>query len=234
MTFARLKLHGVRIACATLLGLGSFGCIDGGVDVVIDAGAPDANEAGAPAGGQPRDNAPGGVDDIQDGTRNTIQIDETPPAEDAPPGGNQPPRGDAGAPTPAADDSAAIADLTRTLGDKFLTFGDSSFFSSGSITDNNELQLCAFGRFGMRVTRVTSTSFDTFSSEETFIGVWSVKEAGGQFVLELVVEDATDPNNVGVQQRRLTIDAAGNLFIDGVRTEAVDAAADCAAAERQP
>lgn len=206
----------VGAVAVSLVGLGGLGCGEGSGGGLLeelvgggDGGGRDLADGGGNGAGD--DEAGGQVGGIQDGTSNTIGIGEQPP------GGG------------AAD---AIAEFTRELGDKFITFGSSSFFSSGSITESVQLQTCAFGRFGMLVTRVTSTSFDTFSSEETLLGTWSVKAVGGGFVLELDVDRATDTNDIGVQQRVLTVDSNGNLFVDDARAEMADAAADCAAAQR--
>ncbi|HPF39973.1 MAG TPA: hypothetical protein P5081_11050 [Phycisphaerae bacterium] len=120
-----------------------------------------------------------------------------------------------------------------TLADRLFTFGDSSFFSSGSVTENNELQLCAFGRFAMRVTQITSTSFDTFSSERLMIGDWSVAAAGGgALTLTLSVDNASDPSDLGERRIVVRIDASGRVSFDGVRADVVDAAADCALAQQ--
>lgn len=214
---------------STLISLGAAGCVEDNVDRVVDSrvraidasisdptgggGVGQVSEAVGNGGGQSPDGP-------RDGSSNTIDIDETPPATSDP--------------SPARDDAAAtIAEFTNGLGDKIMTFGSSSFFSSGSITDSVQLQTCAFGRFGMQITRVTSTSFNTFSSEEAFIGTWSVKAVSDGFVLELVVEQATNASDVGVQQRVLTVDSNGNLLIDNARAEIADAAADCAAAQQQ-
>ncbi|MDX2200504.1 MAG: hypothetical protein SF069_16235 [Phycisphaerae bacterium] len=205
----------------SLVGLCGLGCGEGSgggllEELIGDGGGRDLADGGD--NGARDDEAGGQVGGIQDGTSNTIGIGEQPSGGGAPPVGGGP--------------AEALADLTRELGDKFITFGSSSFFSSGSITESVQLQTCAFGRFGMLVTRVTSTSFDTFSSEETLLGTWTVKAVRGGFVLELNVDQATDTNDIGVQQRVLTVDSNGNLFLDDERAEVADAAADCAAAQR--
>lgn len=133
--------------------------------------------------------------------------------------------------TPQGDDASRTDAVTAAFADKFFTFGSSSFFSGGSITDSDELQLCAFGRFGMRITRITSTSFDTFSSEDVLVGNWSIVIEGGAAVLVLDVDNAGDPADIGTRQIAVTFDAGGNAFFDGARSEAVDAAADCASAQ---
>lgn len=132
---------------------------------------------------------------------------------------------------PQGDDAAPADAVTAALADRFFTFGSSSFFSSGSITDSDELQLCAFGRFGMRITRITSTSFDTFSSEDLLVGNWSIVIDGGAAVLVLDVDNASDPADIGTRQIAVAFDAAGNAIFDGAKSEAVDAAADCASAQ---
>lgn len=187
-----------------------------------------------PAPSAPADAPAGGGRPNRGGGRPSDGASRPSDGADQPVDGGGRPRDSADQP-PVGDDAAAtIAEITRALGDKFLTFGSSSFFSSGSITSNNELALCAFGRFGMRVTRITSTSLNTFSSESALIGTWAVRVVGGQFVLELNVDNASDPNDIGVQQLVLTVDSNGNLLIDNARADVADATADCAAAQQQP
>lgn len=142
--------------------------------------------------------------EIQDGTSNTIAVGETP----------------AGAGRSERDAQTALAD-------KFFEFGASRFFSGGSITDNNELELCGVGQFGLRITRITSTSLDTFSSESTLFGRWSVTTQNGGLVLVLDVTQASDANDVG--QRRLAVRVNGGQFaFDGAAATVSSAAADCA------
>lgn len=262
MRTARISTWRIGLVFSALFTLGSFGCVDAELDRLIDevVGGLSESSSGSssPAAGTPVAGGGRGGANIQDGTSNTIGVGERPPPgpgapADAPvDGARRPadgaarpsddddrPTDDAARPSDGAaqptvgDDAAAtVAEFTRALGDKFLTFGSSSFFSSGSITANNELALCAFGRFGMRVTRITSTSLNTFSSESALIGTWEVKAVGGQFVLELTVDNASDPNDIGIQQLVLTVDSNGNLFIDDARADVADATADCAAAQQ--
>ena len=164
------------------------------------------NAASDPAGGRPD-----GRPDIQDGSSNTIVVGEDPAA-----GGR----------------NANVRALTTQLSDKRLEFGHSSFFSSGSITESDELVLCGFGRFGMRITRITSTSFDTFSSESTLFGTWSINAAGGGAALVLQVDDASDRADLGVRQLAIQLATTGAVLVDGERATVTDAAGDCAAARQ--
>lgn len=199
---------------------------DGTSNTIVVGERPTGNASGGPAarpGGGGTSEPVGGSQAGGDGQPRPV--DTSSPA---------PPTSPAPAAQPPADQSAAIvAQLTQALGDTFLTFGDSSFFSSGSITESSELQLCAFGRFGMRVTTITSTSLDTFSSEDTRFGAWSVRALDGGFVLELNVDDASDPADVGIRQLVLTVNDDGTaLFLDGARADVSDASADCEAARQ--
>ena len=179
-----------------------------------------ADEAGATTGDAPadadQDDSSAGGEDQSD----SEQPADTPVA---------PPADDAGA---AADDTAdAVAQLTEQFGDKLFEFGSSQFFSSGSITSSVELELCAFGRFGMRVTRITSTSLNTFSSEDTLLGAWSIAIRDGGPVIVLNTDQASDEGDIGVRELPLAVDDAGALLIDGEPASVSDAAADCAAAQ---
>lgn len=127
--------------------------------------------------------------------------------------------------------AATIDAVTTAIADRLFTFGHSSFFSSGSITENNDLELCGFGRFGLRITRITSTSFDTFSSENILVGTWSIEAAGSDLTLVLVVDDASDPADIGTRRIALSSDANGDILFDGERADIADATADCAAAQ---
>lgn len=191
---------------------------------------------------------------IQDGTSNTIAIGEATPGDsrigrlpriDAAgdgSSGDQPVPSDAAPGEPAAGDTAdqdaAVNPdaanrraLLSALEDRLLTFGDSSFFSGGSITDSNELQLCAFGKFAMRVTRVTSTSLDTFSSESLLIGSWSIETVGDAALIVLNVESASSADDLGLRRLPVAIDPISQrIIVNGAPAESFDVAADCATA----
>lgn len=181
-------------------------------------------EEGLPTG-RGSDTTPGDGS-IADGTSNTILIGEEPdtqtPADPAPPTGAPP--------APPVDNLAA--QFQAALGDRFLEFGEASFFSSGSITANHELVLCAFGRFGMRITQVTSTDLGSTSSERSLTGTWSVQSQGQRLLLVLNVEEASDPDDVGTQAFELAADADNHLFVDGAAANVADATTDCRAAQQ--
>lgn len=194
-------------------------------DVVINPGG---NAGGGTAGG---DGAARGAAPIQDGTSNTIIRDEISgdPAPVTRDSGGRPAGGEpSSSPAPATD-----AQMVGVLSDTFVEFGSSSIFDSGSITESVLLQLCGFGRFGMRVTRITSSTFGDLSSEEFLVGTWTVEQgqrAGS--VLVLNVEQASDPNDVGERRLSLAPSASGGLLVDGEQATVSSAAAECAAARQ--
>lgn len=226
------------------------------LDELLDAvrderAAAEQDERGVPAVGNRGDRG-GGVPVIADGSSNTIFV-----GEDTARRGERP---ETSAPAPSGDGSVREVDpdggdgvvsperpadppvdpptdnlvgqLTAQLSDRFFEFGTSSFFDSGSITENTELQTCGFGRFGMRVTRITSSTVGDLSSESTLIGTWSVALNGADPVLVLNVESASDPADVGTRQIAVAVDPnTGEIFFDGNRASVTDASADCAAAQ---
>lgn len=250
-----MKCHALlaRSACTVRLAmfLGALAAAGCTIEAAIDdlavtqgdvAAAADSNR-GAPRGAS-------GNATITDGASNTINVGENPPPADnlgsprppaPPPPGSPPPTPDAGSsPAPpaagaspdAAQQAQERAEITALLGDKQFEFGDSSFFSSGSITENNVLVLCAFGRFGMQVTRITTTSFGgDLSSETTLFGTWTVEFADRAPLLVLNVDDAADPADRGPRRISLASNAAGNLLLDSAVASIRDAAATCAAAQ---
>lgn len=203
-------------------------------------------------GGDPRqpsgDGSVRGVDEIRDGSSNTISVGEDPaapgtsdprPAEPAPP--EPAPPEPAPSEPPAAEPGSGLtpevlAEITAQLGDKFFTFASSSGNSDNNafLTGTNELALCAFGRFGRRETTIFSSGGTTFDSTTDSIGTWSVIAVDGQPVLELRVESSGDANAPSRVLLPIAADANGTLFLDGQRATVSDAAADCAAAQATP
>jgi hypothetical protein len=132
------------------------------------------------------------------------------------------PGGDDGDTRPGGGDASAA--LTEALGDKLVTIGTSRSFSSGSITETQEIRLCRSGSVLLTVTTITSTFGDfsnTFDSTETFDGTWRVRLVDAATVLELAVGEA--------EPRRLTVagDSTGRLIVDGVVADVADATGPC-------
>lgn len=184
---------------------------------------------------------------IQDGSSNTIQFGEQPVG-----GANQPPSGvaddqtsapalvdgtpSAGAAAPPSTPSATPVisqEAVDALGDKFFSFGSSSGNSDNNafVTGTTELQLCRFGKFGMRETTIFSSSIGTFDSTSNSLGSWTVLQQRGRLVLRLTIEQTNDSNPVAEQNFELVFNNGGVSF-DGSQADVSDATAECAAAEQ--
>ncbi len=195
-------------------------------DVVINPGGNARGGGGVIGDGSVRDVPP-----VQDGTSNTITRDEI-SNEPAPVTRDPGPQAGGGEPSPSPAPSTD-AQMVAALSDTFVEFGASSIFSSGSITESVLIQLCGFGRFGMRVTRITSSTFGDLSSEDFMVGTWTVERGQrASSVLVLSVEQASDPNDVGERRLVLAPSASGGLLVDGEQATISSAAAECATARQ--
>jgi len=140
------------------------------------------------------------------------------------------------APAPALSDDEIIARLTAALNDKFFEFGSASGNGDRDafVTGFTKLQLCAFGRFGMKKTTSFSSDVGGQFSEDFYLGTWSVKVREGLAFIDLVIESTNDDTAPPVMSLSVDIDLAdGTVIIDSDRARASDAAADCAAAQQQ-
>ncbi|MBK8913151.1 MAG: DUF1559 domain-containing protein [Phycisphaerales bacterium] len=149
------------------------------------------------------------------------------PADNAPGGApNSGAPNSGGGSTSAASEAADEAALESQFANNRFEFGSSSFFSGGSITENSDLTLCNGRRFGMLVTRITSTQFNTFSSESQLIGEWSIDITPQGTDLILNVRSASDPADVGTRRLPLTANDT-TLFIAGNAARIADATNAC-------
>jgi hypothetical protein len=215
-----------------MLGIAMLAWAAGCVEIAGDLPDVAINPGGNARGGDvvSGDGAARDVPRVQDGTSNTIIRDEISgePAPVTPDPGQQAGGEPSPSPAPSTD-----AQLVAALSDTFVEFGTSSIFSSGSITESVLIQLCGFGRFGMRVTRITSSTFGDLSSEEFLVGTWTVERGQrASSVLVLSVEQASDPNDVGERRLVLAPSASGGLLVDGAQATISSAAAECATAQQ--
>jgi hypothetical protein len=195
---------------------------DAGADAPAGGGFPADDPTSAPApGGDSVDPLPGAGDE--------------PGAAPGDNGGGAP----AIPPTPAPqDDAARIAEVTARLADRFFETSSSSGNSGNNafVTGVQQMQLCEFGRFGRREETIfsgsTPTDFVDTSSEDIFLGTWSVKIIQGFTVLELNIDQSDEPINNPIRQILVEFTPDGRVAFDGsVATSEQDAAADCAAAQ---
>ena len=143
------------------------------------------------------------------------------------PGGGDGGSNGGGGNDPGPNDSLAST-IEAALANKLVSFGSSQFFSSGSITETNDMTLCASRRLHLVVTTITSTSLDTFDSTETFDGTWSIEVDGGSGTLALDVGEAA------LRRFAVSVDGAGTVFIDGQEATVDDASGACGGAEPEP
>jgi hypothetical protein len=108
----------------------------------------------------------------------------------------------------AGEATAALAD--RALGIRH---------ADGAVT---EMILCGFGRFALREA--------TAAAELRANGTWAVRVEDGATVLELTLEEVTDPSTDRARRFTLAVRAGGGVLLDGIAAETADVAADCAAA----
>ena len=129
--------------------------------------------------------------------------------------GNPPPDGG------SSSNDDVVTRIENALANKLVSTGSSQFFSSGSITETDDMTLCGSHQVHLVVTTITSTSLNTFDSTETFDGTWSVQVDAGAATLELAVGEP--------QPRRfaVAVDAAGTVFIDGNEATVSDASGAC-------
>jgi hypothetical protein len=124
-----------------------------------------------------------------------------------------------------SQDGELAGRIERAIANTLLSVGSTEFFSSGTITETNDMTLCASHQLTLVVTTVTSTSIgdisNTFDSTETFDGTWSIEVDGGAATLALAVGEP--------QPRRFAIevDAAGTVFLDGREAAVGDASGAC-------
>jgi hypothetical protein len=71
-------------------------------------------------------------------------------------------------------------DVTAALANKLVSHGSDQFFSGGSIVETDDMTLCGSGSVHLVVTTITTTTFDDFSSTDTFDGTWTVTVASGR------------------------------------------------------
>jgi hypothetical protein len=141
-------------------------------------------------------------------------------------------RGGSDGPAGPGSEGQAVQSITEALGNKLVTLESSRFFSSGSITESQQMRLCSSGAVDLVVTTITSTTGlgdidNTFDDTKTFDGTWRVRLVAGAPVLELDVGEA-EPRQLAITQ-----DDQGGLFLDGTRAEIADGAAECGGAPGQ-
>lgn len=183
------------------------------------------NEGGARGGGR----GDGSVRQISDGSSNTVDIGLPP---DDPTSAPAPSDDSSGG---AADNSAALAAIRAALADQLFHFASSSGNSDNNafVTGVTDLQLCDFGRFGMREFTSFASSVGDFSSEHFLSGTWAVQESGGSVFVVLTVEQSTRQNEDAQRALLLQQDRAGTFLFDGAAADSENVAADCAAAAQQ-
>ncbi|QOJ15713.1 MAG: hypothetical protein HRU75_14145 [Planctomycetia bacterium] len=186
--------------------------------IAVPGRANDGNNGGLPG------NTPGASSGAPPDNPTSAPADSAPGGAANAPGAGSPATGSA--PPPASSEAADEAALESQFANNRFEFGSSSFFSGGSITDNSDLVLCNGRRFGLLVTRITSTQFSTFSSESRLAGEWSIDVTPQGTDLVLNVQSASDPADVGL--RRLPLTASNTtLFISGNAASISDATAAC-------
>lgn len=221
------------------------------------AGCPTGGD-GLPSGGSfPGETAPPagrGAGRINDGSSNTILIGEDggrtlgdgsvrsigngASGSDGSGAGGLPADDPTSAPSPStvpADNSAALAAIRAEIADSLFHFASSSGNSGNDafVTGVTDLQLCGFGRFGMREFTSFASSVGDFSSEHFLVGTWTLQESRGNIFVVLTIEQSTRENEDATRALLLQRDGAGNFAFDGALAERENAAADCAAAQQQ-
>ncbi len=121
-------------------------------------------------------------------------------------------------PDPAIDTDAMISELTQLFGNTRSTFGRSSGSSDNDrfLTGNNDLTLCANGRFFLRETLIFSSADSPgFTSENDSVGTWAIVVLQGNLpAIELRVEQSSDQNQAAVLQFLIAADDRGRLFLN--------------------
>lgn len=208
---------------------GAIGCGGlklGDLGAIISADPNSILDPNEPQGRLPGDGRPR-TPDITDGTDNTIIVGEDDPT------GTPAPRTPTTPTTPPAQGGrvdldgirAALEDRVHTS-NSFEANSDSDIFLNGE----TNLQLCAFGRFGMREFSIFSTEFGSFESEDFSNGTWTLVAENGRAVLTLTIEQSTNERAPASRSFIAQVDAGGRVLLNGNVAQSTDAAADCAAA----
>lgn len=226
-TMSQVKLNHESVIAGMILSLALFGCGDVSVDV------------GDVADGLLDD--PSIVQDagIRDGSSNTLLIGEQPNGGNVTPAADLSPAGGDGLSSPERQD-----DVQQQVPDiDFKPLLDNRLFEFGSAIGNSNrdsfstavttLELCAFGRFGMKELTSFTSSVGDFSSEELSNGTWRVTQIQGVDVIELTIESSTDSNAPAQKVFAVELDPqSGELRIN--RNSLItneDSTADCEASQ---
>jgi hypothetical protein len=129
--------------------------------------------------------------------------------------------------------ASALDPVRQRLGDRIFQFGSSRGNSDRNafMTGINQLQLCAFGRFGLKEIVSFSSSMGDTTTEHVHDGTWSLSSDRGQVVLDLKVERSTADEPPRGMQFVVTV-SGERVSFDGHAAEESDVTADCEVARR--